>query len=74
MRSNIENRDDDKDEIIQNRISKYNKETEPLSEFYREESHLIYHEINGNQEIEKIQDDILKILKKWRFTAIIHHI
>ena len=63
-RSNIENREDDKDEIIQNRISKYNKETEPLSEFYKQEYKLNYLEINGDQEIEKIQEDILKMLKK----------
>ena len=61
FRSNIENREDDKDEIIKTRISKYLIETKPLSDFYRKNYPNNYHVINGNQEIEMIQGDILKI-------------
>ena len=64
FRSNIENRGDDKDEIIKTRISKYLKETKPLSHFYKSLYPNNYYVITGNQEIEMIQEDILKIAKK----------
>jgi adenylate kinase len=60
-RSNIENRQDDRDDIIKTRISKYIEETKPLSDFYRDNFKKKYHSIDGNQEIEMIRLDILKI-------------
>ena len=62
-RSNIENRLDDKKEIIKTRIAKYFKETRPLSEFYSSIYPKKYNIIDGNQEIEMIERDILKIIK-----------
>ena len=59
-----ENRHDDKEEIIKTRISKYLQETKPLSDFYTTKYPNNYHFVNGNQEIEMIQEDILKIIKK----------
>lgn len=64
LRSHIEQREDDKAEIIKTRILKYLKETKPLSEFYSQNYSFNYYDINGNQEIEKIQEDIMNILKK----------
>ena len=63
-RAILENRKDDTEEVIQNRVNKYIEETKPLSKYYRERNPKNYHLINGNQEIEMIQNDILKILKK----------
>jgi adenylate kinase family enzyme len=63
-RSNIENRQDDKAEIIKIRIKKYTEETRPLSDYYSLNYSENYNVINGNQEIEMIQEDILKIVKK----------
>ena len=63
-RAILENRKDDTEEVIQNRVNKYIEETKPLSKYYREKNSKNYHLINGNQEIEMIQSDILKILKK----------
>ena len=63
-RSNIENRQDDKAEIIKIRIKKYIQETKPLSDYYSFSYPDCYNVINGNQEIEMIQEDILKIVKK----------
>ena len=40
-----------------------NEETKSLSEFYSKHYSENYHVINGNQEIEMIQEDILKIAK-----------
>ena len=64
FRSNIENRQDDKAEIIKIRIKKYTEETRPLSDYYSLNYSEYYNVINGNQEIEMIQEDILKIVKK----------
>jgi len=63
-RSNIEERKDDDEEVIKIRISKYIEETRPLLEFYKTNFPQMYRTINGNQEIEKIYQDIVKIVKK----------
>ena len=63
-RANIENRQDDKVDIIKIRIKKYIEETRPLSDYYSFNYPENYNVINGNQEIEMIQEDILKIVKK----------
>ena len=62
-RSNIENRQDDKEKIIRTRISKYLSETKHLSDFYKNQNFSNYCAINGNQEIEKIKADIIKMIK-----------
>ena len=62
-RSKTENRQDDKEEVIKTRISRYLLETKPLSDFYKSKYLSDYLVINGNQEIEKIAEDIVKILK-----------
>ena len=61
-RSRIENRKDDKEEVIKKRILKYLKETQPLSDYYRHNFSSNYYVIDGNQEIKKIQHDISEIL------------
>lgn len=62
-RSNLEHREDDKDSVIKTRISRYLDETRPLSNYYHENYSEIYHEVDGNQKIENIQDNILKFVK-----------
>lgn len=64
FRSSKENRPDDNEEIIKTRISKYNQETKQLSIFYSKHYPNNYYVINANQEIEMIQQDILKIVEK----------
>ena len=63
-RSNIEERKDDDEEVIKIRISRYIEETRPLLEYYKETHPQVCRTVNGNQEIEKIYQDILKIVKK----------
>ena len=63
-RFKTENRQDDTEDVIKTRISRYLSETKPLSDFYRIKYSSDYLSINGNQEIEKITADIIKILKK----------
>ena len=62
-RSNIENRLDDREEIIKTRMIKYLKETKPLFKYFRSKYPNDYHIVDGNQNIENIQNDIFKILK-----------
>ena len=62
-RSNIENRLDDREEIIKMRMAKYLQQTKPLSNYFRSKYPKDYHIVDGNQYIENIQDDISKILK-----------
>ena len=66
-RSIIEYREDDKDEIIRTRISKYVEETKPISDSYSLTHTSNYYLIDASQEIEKIQKDINILLKKGDF-------
>ena len=62
-RSNIENRGDDKELVIKTRIHKYISETKPVSEYFMTRYPDSFKVIDGDQEIEKINHDILKLLK-----------
>jgi len=53
-------REDDKPDIIKNRFKTYNSETEPLIPFYEERK--ILFNIDGMQEIEKVSEDIKKVI------------
>ena len=53
-------REDDKPEIITNRFKTYNLETQPLIPFYEKKK--ILFDINGMQEIEKVSEDIKKVI------------
>ena len=53
-------REDDKPDIIKNRFKTYNSETQPLIPFYEERQ--ILFNINGMQEIEKVSEDIKKVI------------
>ena len=53
-------REDDKPDIIKNRFKTYNSETQPLIPFYEERKKLF--NINGMQEIEKVSEDIKKVI------------
>lgn len=63
LRSNIENREDDKEEIIKTRITKYTQETKPISDYYKLNYPHDYFLIDADQEIDMIQADIVKITK-----------
>jgi len=53
-------REDDKPDIIKNRFKTYNLETQPLIPFYKERK--ILFNIDGMQEIEKVSEDIKKVI------------
>ncbi|MEY2986064.1 MAG: hypothetical protein RJB24_293 [Candidatus Parcubacteria bacterium] len=60
-RLNLLEREDDKPEHIQNRITTYNNLVIPSIEYFREKGKLIT--INGDQSMEKVSADILESLK-----------
>ena len=55
-------RNDDKPELIINRLGVYRKQTEPLLDFYNEKK--LLEGINGDQNLEIVNNDILNILKE----------
>ena len=63
LRSKTQNRLDDKEGVIKTRIFKYLSETKPLSDFYKSKYSSDYLVINGNQEVEEITADIIKIIE-----------
>ena len=61
-RSFIEKRKDDKEDILKTRIAKYLEETKPLSEFYQSNRLVNFQTINGNQDLKKVNSNIVKII------------
>ena len=63
-RSIVEKRTDDSEEVIKTRLEKYNEETKPILDLYKKHYNSIYHTIDSNQEIEKINSLLLILLEK----------
>jgi len=62
-------RPDDHEDIIRKRLAVYHQQTEPLIKFYQSNKPLPfksltshYYEIDGNQSVEKVHDDLNRIL------------
>lgn len=53
-------RSDDKPETVQDRLSVYHKQTEPLIAYYKEEGILCT--VDGTQDLPKVFEDVVKIL------------
>lgn len=53
-------RDDDKPETVKKRLDVYHTQTQPLMDFYTERKVLV--EVDGTQSMDKVFDDIMKIL------------
>lgn len=58
--SELYQREDDKPEVVRNRIRVYLEQTAPLIDFYRARGLLV--EIDGNQPIEKVTEDLWNAL------------
>jgi len=58
--SEFTRRKDDNAQTVKTRLEAYNKQTAPLSEYYEEKG--LLREISGMQEINKVQEDISKVL------------
>ncbi len=55
-------RDDDKPEAVQRRLQVFHAQTKPLIDYYRQAG--LLHEIQGEQPIEQVQGDIVRIAEK----------
>ena len=66
-RALIEGRTDDSKETIKTRLDRYSLETKPVLDYYKKHCSSIYHIIDGNLEIEKINNLLLRLLKKHWF-------
>jgi len=55
----LHQRDDDKEEVIRNRLDVYRKQTAPLISYYKQK----IKNVNGGKDIRDVTKDILKILK-----------
>ncbi len=60
-------RDDDKPEVIAERLRLYHSKSKPMFDYWRQADKLI--KINGEQSIEKVQSDIIEKLKEKGLTA-----
>lgn len=61
LRKNIEGRKDDASDTVIHRIAEYEQNTRPAVEFFKSQGTLI--EIDGEQEAEKVHQDILSALQ-----------
>ena len=53
--------DDASEDIINNRISTYHKQTEPLIEYYRNAGK--YHEVDGTGNIDEVREGVFSVMK-----------
>jgi adenylate kinase len=58
----ITQRKDDNRSTIKKRLKVYQTETEPLRNYYQKKG--VFFEVNGNQNISRVEADISNILKK----------
>lgn len=59
-------RDDDREEVIKKRLQVYHQKTEPVSAFYQQKSGVVYHILDGTQDVAKVWSDIKEILENFR--------
>jgi adenylate kinase len=55
-------RQDDKPDVVKERLRVYREETEPMVQFFRNKEN--YHEIEGNKEIDMVFQEIRTVLQK----------
>lgn len=58
-------RDDDKEEAVRNRLKVYQKQTQPLIEYYRKKN--VLKDVNGNKNIDDVEKEIESVLKNYGF-------
>jgi len=57
---NVTQRDDDKEDVVKERLNVYHEQTEPLINFYKEKGKLV--EVDGTKTIDDVFEDIKKVL------------
>jgi adenylate kinase len=54
-------RDDDRDEVIRERLATYEHQTKPVAEYYRKLGRVV--EVNGDQNVDAVSADVLKLIE-----------
>jgi adenylate kinase len=57
-------RDDDREEVIQGRISAYERQTKPLVEYFREQGRLV--PVNADRELPQVTAEIFGVIDDHR--------
>lgn len=60
--NDIYQRNDDKEEVVVNRLGVYDKQTAPLIEYYKNKN--LHHRMDGNLPVETVTEEIIKLVKK----------
>jgi len=53
-------RDDDRDEVIRERLETYERQTKPVAEYYQKLGRVV--EVNGDQPVDEVTADILRVI------------
>ena len=54
-------RDDDRDEVIRERLATYERQTQPVAEYYQKLGRVV--EVNGDQNVDAVTADVLKLIE-----------
>ena len=60
--NDIYQRNDDKEDVVINRLEVYDKQTSPLINYYKNKS--IHHKMDGNLPVEMVTEEIIKLINK----------
>jgi adenylate kinase len=56
--SKLEIRSDDREEVIQDRLAAYERQTRPVAEFYQRQGRLQI--VNADQPVDKVTEDLIR--------------
>lgn len=61
-KNDIYQRNDDKEDVVVNRLSVYDAQTAPLINYYKNKN--IHHKMDGNRPVEEVTKEIVKLIEK----------
>ena len=64
-------RDDDREEVIRERLAAYETQTKPVAEYYEHKGRLV--SVNGNVPVEEVTDQVLRAIEDHRALAAEDH-
>lgn len=60
--NDIYQRNDDKEDVVINRLSVYDVQTAPLIDYYKNQN--IHHKMDGDRPVEQVTEEIIKLIEK----------
>jgi adenylate kinase len=61
-------RDDDREEVIRDRLERYDLQTRPVAEYYERKGRL--EAVNGEMPVERVTEEIIRLIQKSRAEAV----